>query len=69
MSSGAMTLDVRHLERESGDVQDTGADTGRARTELGLNPATTLREGLAAELEWVRERADPIPRVHSLTAS
>lgn len=46
--------------------QDTGADTARARAELGFSPATTLQQGLAAELEWVRER---VPRAHSLTAS
>ena len=28
-------LDVRRSERESGDVQDTGADIGRARMRLG----------------------------------
>ena len=32
-------LDVRYGERESGDVQDTGADTERARAELGFDPA------------------------------
>ena len=63
-------LDIRHGARESGDVQDTGAETGRARAELGFNPATTLEDGLAAELEWVRERAEPAPlRTTTLTAS
>ena len=62
-------LDVRYGERESGDARDTGADTERARAELGFHPATTLEEGLAAELGWVRERAEPAPRVRSLTAS
>jgi UDP-glucose 4-epimerase len=60
-------LDVRHRERESGDVQDTGADTSRAAAELGFKPATSLRDGLAAELEWVQARE--APRVHSLSAS
>jgi nucleoside-diphosphate-sugar epimerase len=49
-------LDVRHHDRESGDVLATGADTTRARQELGFAPQTTLEEGLAAELEWVRAR-------------
>jgi UDP-glucuronate 4-epimerase len=48
-------LDVRHHERESGDVQDTGADIERARDALGFEPATELREGLRAEFEWVVE--------------
>ena len=60
-------LDVRRHERESGDVQDTGADTSRAAAELGFSPSTSLREGLAAELAWVRSREEP--RVHSLSAS
>jgi nucleoside-diphosphate-sugar epimerase len=60
-------LDVRYGERESGDVQDTGADTSRAAAELGFKPATSLRDGLAAELEWVQARE--APRVHSLSAS
>jgi UDP-glucuronate 4-epimerase len=62
-------LDVRYGERESGDVRDTGADTGRARAELGFDPRTPLEEGLAAELDWVRARTEPAPRMRSLTAS
>ena len=62
-------LDVRHGERQEGDVADTGADTTRARAELGFAPATGLHDGLAAELEWVRRRAVPLPRVRSLSAS
>jgi UDP-glucose 4-epimerase len=62
-------LDVRRGERQSGDVRDTGADTERARVELGFTPATDLDAGLAAELEWVRERTQPAPCVRSLTAS
>jgi UDP-glucuronate 4-epimerase len=50
-------LDVRHEDRESGDVQDTGADITRAGEALGFAPATSLEEGLAAEFEWVRRRA------------
>jgi UDP-glucose 4-epimerase len=46
-------LDVRRAQREAGDAHDTGADISRARAELGFAPATTLEEGLAAELEWV----------------
>jgi nucleoside-diphosphate-sugar epimerase len=48
-------LDVRRGERESGDVQDTGADISRARAQLGFAPSTSVEEGLAAEFEWVRE--------------
>jgi UDP-glucose 4-epimerase len=64
---GGRPLDVRYAARESGDVQDTDADTSRAAAELGFTPATSLRDGLAAELAWVRQRERP--RVHSLSAS
>jgi UDP-glucose 4-epimerase len=50
-------LDVRHHERESGDVQDTGADIARAREALGFEPVTDLRAGLQAEFEWVLARS------------
>jgi hypothetical protein len=37
-------------------VLHTGADIEGAREALGFDPATTLEEGLRAELEWVRAR-------------
>jgi UDP-glucose 4-epimerase len=46
-------LDVTYTSEERGDVRDTSADTTRARRDLGFAPATSLREGLAAELEWI----------------
>jgi nucleoside-diphosphate-sugar epimerase len=49
-------LDVRHKGSEDGDVRHTGADIGRARDALGFDPATSLEDGLRAELEWVRAR-------------
>ena len=58
-------LDVRRRERESGDVQDTGADIDRARAELGFAPATSLADGLRAEFEWVREREQQLGAVAS----
>ncbi len=48
-------VSVERRERQKGDVRDTHADTGAAVRELGWEPAVTLREGLAAELAWVRE--------------
>jgi UDP-glucuronate 4-epimerase len=62
-------LDVRRGDRESGDVKDTGADTERARAELGFDPTTSLEDGLAAEFEWVQQRTHPLPQMRSLTAS
>jgi UDP-glucuronate 4-epimerase len=47
--------EVVHRERQHGDVRDTRADTSRISAVLGFAPATSLRDGLAAELEWLRE--------------
>jgi UDP-glucose 4-epimerase len=41
-----------------GDVRHTWAETSRARAELGWAPGTTLREGLAAQLAWLRSARD-----------
>ena len=43
-------LDRRPVQR--GDVRRTGADTSLARASLGWEPQVTLREGLAATVEW-----------------
>jgi UDP-glucuronate 4-epimerase len=49
-------LEVRHLDSEKGDVRNTGADTSRARHELGFNPTTSVEAGLQAEFEWMENR-------------
>jgi nucleoside-diphosphate-sugar epimerase len=36
-----------------GDARRTGCDGELARTELGFGPSTGLRDGLAAQLEWM----------------
>jgi UDP-glucuronate 4-epimerase len=59
-------LDVRRSGRESGDVLHTAAEIGRAREELGFDPATPLEEGLRAEYAWVLEGAAAAPRVAAL---
>jgi UDP-glucose 4-epimerase len=46
-------VNVMYGSREYGDVQDTCADTTLARRDLAFDPQTTLRDGLASELEWV----------------
>jgi UDP-glucuronate 4-epimerase len=46
-------LDLRYVESEKGDVRNTGADTSRARRELGFNPTTSVEAGLQAEFEWM----------------
>lgn len=42
---------------QPGDVLITYADVSRARRELGYDPRTTLEEGLARFLEWLRARS------------
>lgn len=45
------SLNVRYGERAAGDVKRTLADTTRIRSELGWEPGTDLRTGLAAQLD------------------
>jgi UDP-glucose 4-epimerase len=47
-------LDVRREATQKGDMRDTAADTGAAERELGFRSTVSLREGLAAEWEWIR---------------
>jgi len=46
-------LDIQPVEK--GDVRQTLADVSRARQHLGYQPKVGLREGLAAEWQWVRQ--------------
>jgi nucleoside-diphosphate-sugar epimerase/predicted glycosyltransferase len=48
-------LDVRYEDSQRGDVRHTGADTERARTELGFRPLTSFDRGLRAEFDWMRD--------------
>ncbi|RJX33156.1 MAG: NAD-dependent epimerase/dehydratase family protein [Desulfarculus sp.] len=45
---------VERLAVAKGDVRDTEADASRARQVLSYQPRVGLREGLAAEVAWVR---------------
>ena len=47
-------LDIRHEDRQQGDVRDTAADIERARADLSFEPATSFEEGLGQEFEWAR---------------
>jgi UDP-glucuronate 4-epimerase len=46
-------LEVHRVEPEKGDVHNTGADTTKARRDLGFNPTTSVAAGLEAEFEWM----------------
>ncbi|MEU0666624.1 NAD-dependent epimerase/dehydratase family protein [Streptomyces lavendulocolor] len=50
--------DARYGPTRVGDVGATTADVSRARDRLGFRPATDLRTGLAAQIEWTRRRTD-----------
>jgi UDP-glucose 4-epimerase len=49
-------LEVELTSARRGDVRDTGADTTRARMDLGYRCRTGLREGLREEFEWIADR-------------
>jgi UDP-glucuronate 4-epimerase len=50
-------VDMDHEPMQVGDVRDTGADTRRAKADLGFSPAKDLRAGLAQQFEWTLEEA------------
>jgi UDP-glucuronate 4-epimerase len=49
-------LELVHEDVKLGDVRDTSADIGRACAELGYQPSTSLREGLAAQVKEAGRR-------------
>jgi UDP-glucuronate 4-epimerase len=53
VSFAGRPVEIVRLDAEKGDVRDTGADTSRARRDLGFEPTTTVAEGLQAEFEWM----------------
>ena len=52
------TPKVTRLSVQKGDVRHTAADTSAAARALGYQPKVGLREGLAREVEWLRENLD-----------
>ena len=46
--------DIDHQPTQPGDVPLTLADITRARTDLGYEPQTPLREGIAMFVDWYR---------------
>lgn len=46
---------IEHVGTQAGDVRDTFASVEVAEKVLGYAPKVGLREGLAAEFEWVRD--------------
>ncbi len=50
-------VQVQEQAREAGDVRDTWADVSAAAAAFGYAPQTRLREGLAAQIAWHRNRS------------
>ncbi|MCB0994386.1 MAG: NAD-dependent epimerase/dehydratase family protein [Acidimicrobiales bacterium] len=49
-------IPLERTDAQRGDVVRTGADTERARSELGWTPRVQLADGLRAELDWAATR-------------
>ena len=47
------SLELDHRPAQVGEARRTSCDGDRARHELGFVPRTELRDGLAAQLEWM----------------
>ena len=50
------SVEVEGLPTQPGDVRQTGGCNKRARAALGWEPRVTLRDGVAAQLAWMRPR-------------
>jgi UDP-glucose 4-epimerase len=48
-------LQVNRKERQKGDARHTSAEVSKAKRDLGFSPETTVRQGLAHEISWLRE--------------
>ncbi len=49
--------EIEKLPMQAGDVQQTWADIGRAREELGYSPKVSLDDGLRRFVDWFHARA------------
>ncbi|MBF0509322.1 MAG: GDP-mannose 4,6-dehydratase [Deltaproteobacteria bacterium] len=50
-----VTLKVCYTEGKKGDVRHTQASMDRAEKDLNYRPQVTLEQGLAAEVQWMKE--------------
>lgn len=48
-------IDVERVRPQTGDVWHTGADLGKSRDILGYTPQVGLREGLKAQVDYMRK--------------
>ena len=54
--TSGLELKRRHVERQVGDHRRAGASITRARLQLGWEPRVSLRDGLAKQWQWFKER-------------
>jgi UDP-glucose 4-epimerase len=59
----------RHAPAHPGDHRRAGASITRARIQLGWEPRTPLREGLAAQWRWFSETVDAEPAARPVRGS
>ena len=57
--------DLRMMPSERGDARDTWADLSRVRAFLVYAPSVSLRDGLAAEWEWIVGRSYRLSTPHA----
>src|SRR5262245_41675725 len=55
-------VDVTFRPKMAGDAPHTASDITRARRDLGYEPRVTLDQGLAAQWQWHRARAQAAPK-------
>jgi len=56
------TVEVTFRPKMAGDAPHTASDITRARRDLGYEPRVTLDQGLAAQWQWHRARAQAAPK-------
>lgn len=57
---------IIHAPQHPADVPCTWADIGRARTELGWEPTTSLTEGLEKTVQWYQENRNWVKTLQTL---
>lgn len=50
-------IHVENVETARGDPHRTGGDTTRLRDRTGWSPSWSLQEGLAAQVDWIRQHS------------
>jgi UDP-N-acetylglucosamine 4-epimerase len=49
-------IEIRHEPARAGDIVHSLADITRARTELGYDPQTSMRDAIRSTMQWLLER-------------